>query len=190
MKKIVLKFAAVACFAIMAVSLASCDKENNPSNPYNPGKTDEKDTKPASVEMTYKLGFCADMLKYLDISAEYYDEAGKIKTIQIAKDSTNLTVKTKLPAKHGIRMSVKQKAGSNPPTSPNEYIAVKFLCTYRAVVLNSKGERLKTTSDGAKSDLLFPGDTYPRWVKDKGEGLVSFLFDFDEKGDSTKIDWK
>ena len=190
MKKNLMKLAAVVCCVMIASVFSACEKTDNPNNPNNPGKTEEKDTKPVSVEMSYKLGFCADMLKYLDITAEYYDEAGKIKTIQVSKDSTNLSIKTKLPAKHGIRRSVKQKAGSNPPTSPNEYIAVKFLCTYRAVVLNSKDERLKTTSDGTKSDLLFPGDTYPRWVKDKGEGLVSFLFDFDEKGDSTKINWK
>lgn len=190
MKKNLMKFAAFVCCVMIASVFTACEKADNPNNPNNQGGTEVKDTKAVSVEMTYKLGFCADMLKYLDITAEYYDEAGKIKTIQVSKDSTNLSVKTKLPAKHGIRFSVKQKAGSNPPTSPNEYIDVKYLCTYHISILNSKGERLKGEGDGTMSNLKFPGDTFPRWATEKGEGLVSYLFDIDDKGNFTKIDWK
>ena len=185
-----MKFAAVMCCVMIASVFTACEKTDTPNNPNNQGGTEAKDTKPVSVEMTYKLGFCADMLKYLDITAEYYDEAGKIKTIQVSKDSTNPSVKGKLPSKQGIRLSVKQKAGSNAPTSPNDLIKVQFLCSFKGNILNSKGERLKGESDGSKSNLQFPGDTFPRWATEKGDGLVSYLFDIDDKGNFTKIDWK
>ena len=189
-----MKLAAFFCCVMIATVFTACDKENNPSNPNNSGNSGNsgtpagKETKPTTVDMTYLMKVGADMPKYLDISAEYYDANGKIQKAQITKDSLKVTFKAKLPAKLGFSMSVKMKTGADP--SKVDSIHVKYSYSYEGVLRDAKGEWVKTTSNGLGPRLDFPNTTFSRWVTEKGENLAGYLLEYDADGNFTESKWK
>lgn len=119
MKKSIMTFAAVLCCIMTAAVFTACSKSNN---------NDPIVIIPAKTTMSCTLKVESNALNSFDFFASYYDNNGKVQTIQVpwvdsktelvlinksapAKEWTIDVARTKLPATHGVLFKVKPKEG-------------------------------------------------------------------------------
>ena len=182
MKKTMMTLAAVLCCAL---AFNACTK-NDPSTPEEGGKT-----RAVCAKMIYKFTLGNDdMLKVLDLTVEYYDENGTVKTEPMTVSSWTKTVQSKtLPAILGARLKGQLKADVNIDEIEKFTAATGY--NYSAAALDEDGEIVgKTYTSGSSSSLSMNGNKINIWMDSNKDGIRKFLLCFDANGIATSGTWE
>jgi hypothetical protein len=181
MKKILMGAAAFCCILLSGVTLSACSSSDDDDN------KPVADDKPATVEMNYSATVTDDMLAYFDISVEYYDSVGKIKTEAITSKEWKKTVKASLPAKLGIRTSAKIKEGKDPSSLQTMKVARGKGYLYK--VLTAHGGVLDFYEYNTKGDSSISGAKVKDWLERRNGVLADFLYQFTTDGKHAEEVW-
>ena len=168
--------AAVLCCAMTTTVLTACGGSDDSGNVPGPDKT------PVAGVMEAKFEVSEDIIKYLDVTVEYYDADGSVKKEQMDKTTWSKQVKAKLTAKLGARLLMKLKDGVDVSTLTNTTFAYSY--SYRCAAV--------TSSDVEVGEVLISSPSFSTTVtnseklsefinKHKDDGLVKFLFILDGK---------
>ena len=188
MKKNLFRISMVAmCAILMSGLIISCNKEKDePDDPQNPEKG------PAIAARAYAKAIISnDILKYYDVTIDYYNNDGELKQMKLETEEFVLETKAALPTKSGMRMTMKEKAGIDFENM-EETIQLKYEFSYKCAAVDANniiiGEEHKLAGAGTEANLQ--GKKAYVWVKAFNEKLpVSFLYEFDKDGNSKGIDW-
>ena len=179
MKKNLLTLAAVLCCAL----ISSCTKDNGDIPPPAP------DNKPTHAVMHYVLTVNDQMVDMLNLTIEYYDANGQVKSEQVTQNKWQKDIKAKLPANLGARLKVQLKDGADPSTL--EKFTASYNLGYNVYVVNASGETVgKNVFDTIVKSLDMKGTKVEDWIASKSDGLVKFLLNIDANGEVTKDTWK
>ncbi len=180
MKKNLMTLAAVLCCATL---FTSCNK-NNPDQPQAP------DTTPASAVMNYSFTVTDDIFNAFNLTVEYYDAAGAVKTeAMTSKEWTKSVQTSKLPATLGARVKMKLKDGFD--SSKEGVFSAKHSYHYEYYVVNKSNEKLgSTTSNGSSGGSDMKYDKVPAYAeKYVDKPIMKFIFDFAANGTATSGSW-
>ena len=177
----ILKNVAILCCAMLCTVFTSCGKEDNPNND-NPS-----DSELSMAEMSMKIGVSDDLFSLLDLTVEYYDESGKIKSEAMTTPIWNKTVKNNLPCKLGARLKAVAKSGVQPSGSVDTNIDLFYAGSAISKNGQNQGEMVYSSSTGGV--LSVPAAGFSAYVNKLNGGLVSFLFEFNSKGTPKAISW-
>ena len=181
MKKNLMTLAAVLCCAAL---FTSCGKDN-PTQPEAP------DTTPAAAVLTYKLTVSDDLFSAFNLTAEYYDAAGAVKTEAMTSKEWTKTVKTdKLPATLGARVKIQLKAGFD--SSKDAVFSAKHSYAYEYYVVNKSNEKLgSTVTNGSSGGVDMKYEKVPEYAErylDKP--IMKFLLNCAADGTATNGSWE
>lgn len=179
MRKSFMTLAAVLC-CIMTMGLMNSCKENNQPTPPTP--TEEKQL---TAGAEYMFQGVEALRTYCDVTIEYYDSVGNIKSELLTQDKWEMTFWSEMPCKIGMRVSVKLKEGVGASTVP----AVDLSYSYKCMSLVNVGVSLGI--EGRFSPNLREGEI-AEWIEDTQNdgGLVNYLITFDKNGRYTEGKWK
>ena len=179
MKKIMMMLAAVLCCSAMMYLLSSCNK------PVNPPTSEKK----LEAEMTYKFRANSKIRSHFDVTVEYYDADGQVKSEQVTDEgSFEKKVRTKLPCKLGMRVLLQVKEGQDVNTIRAFAGAYTYKVTGYVVddddyvvsdVAEVEDEVSFTIAEGKVAE----------WYEDHKDGLVSILYAFKEDKTFSRIEW-
>jgi len=160
----------------------ACKKDNN-------NKTQVSDNTPADVVMEYSLEISDDMVASLNMTVDYYDTDGSIKTEPMTAKNWSKTIKAKLPATHGMRLKAMMKDNANIDSAANFNISYSY--SFISSVVTSDGTKTeKGFVDSNSNKLPIKGAKVTEWISKKADGIVSRIYSFDEKGDYTNGSWE
>ena len=178
MKKNLMTFAAVLCCSVL---FNACTKDNG-------GNPSEDDKTPAYAVMDYALSVGEDMLSALNLTIEYYDAEGKVKTEQMTQASWTKKVKAKLPVTLGVRLKAQLKEGVD--VSTREKFTAAYGYSYNGYAVSASDLVVgNIVAHGTESTLSMKGDKVSEWLERHTDGLVKFAFDFAEGGQATSRSW-
>ena len=182
MKNKLMTLAAVLCCASL---FTSCNK-NNPDQP-----AEAPDTTPASAVMAYKFSVTDDLFSAFNLTVEYYDAAGALKTETMTSKEWTKTVKTnKLPATLGARVKIKIKDGFD--SSKEGVFSAKHYYGNEYYVVNKSDEKLgSTASNGSSGGVDMKYEKVPDYAErylDKP--IMKFLVNFAADGRATGGSWE
>ena len=181
MKKIMMTIAAVICCAMATTVFTSCGDDDE--------KTPSTDTKPVAAYMEYKLEVGDQMLTYFDMTVEYYDSDGTLKTEQMTQKTWSKTVRAKLPVTLGARMVGTPKA--NIDLNPQEKITYAYGYYYTGYAVSSTDLVVgNVASNGVSSSYDVPSDKVAEWIQRVAGGIAGFQVAFDANGKATSSTWK
>ena len=183
MKKIMLTLAAVLCCAMTTTVLTACGGSDDSGNVPGPDKT------PVAGVMEAKFEVSEDIIKYLDVTVEYYDADGSVKKEQMDKTTWSKQVKAKLTAKLGARLSMKVKDGVDVSTITKMTFAVAD--PYKLYCVDSSSSEVGAVKiGGASSSITITGNQLAELLKKRENGVFSkFLYILDGKT-ITSTDWE
>lgn len=179
--------AAVLCCAAL---FTSCGK-NNPSQSDTPAPA--KDTTPAAAVIVYSFTVTDDLVSAFNLTVEYYDAAGELKSETMTSKEWTKTVKSnQLPATLGARVKIQLKEGFDP--SKGNVFSAKHNYGYNYCVVNKSDEKLGSNivyvgSGGV--DMAY--DKVPAYAeKYQDKPIMKFRFSFaaDGTATSTTTDWE
>ena len=181
MKQFLMTLAAVLCCASL---FTSCNK-NNPDQPVGP------DTTPVAAMMDYSFEVSDDLLNAFDLTVEYYDATGAVKSEAMTSKTWTKTVKSnQLPATLGARVNIKLKSGFDP--SKEGVFNAKHLCGYQYDCINKSGEKVGkggiSTVEGGSSMKYEKVPAYAERYQDKP--IMKYLFNFAADGTATSGSWE
>lgn len=180
MKHFLMVAAALCCIMSSSVILTSCgddDKEEIKEN-----------KKPYAVEMTYTLSTTEDMLKYFDITVDYYNAAGRIQNEQVTNTEWKKTVSHKLPATLGARATVKLKEGVDVK-SINRVSLKTDRKSYAYKTVTETGTMVEYQNFNTPSTMTIKGEDIEDWISKHNGELSNYLLDFDKEGNTTSATW-
>ncbi len=167
-----------------ATLFTSCNKDN-PDQPVGPDKT------PVAAVIEYSLGVSDDLLNAFDLTVDYYDAAGAVKSEPMTSKTWTKTVKSnQLPATLGARVNIKLKSGFDP--SKEGVFSAKHQLGYEYHCINKSGEDvgkggLSTVTGG--SDMKY--DKVPDYAERyKDKPIMKSLFNFAADGTATSGSWE
>ena len=180
MKKIMMMLAAVLCCSAMMYLLSSCNKQ--PANPPTPEKKLE-------AEMTYKFRANSKIRSCFDVTVEYYDADGQVKSEQVTDEgSFEKKVRTTLPCKLGMRVLLQVKEGQDVNTMRSLGAAYTYKVTGYVV-----DDDDYVVSDVAEVEdnvsLVVAEGKVAEWYEENKNGLVSILYAFKEDKTFSRIEW-
>ena len=181
MKKNLMTIAAVLCCAAL---FTSCGK-NNPDQPGTP------DTTPVSAVMAYNFTVTDDLFSAFNLTVEYYDAAGTVKTETMTSKEWTKTVKTdKLPATLGARVKIQLKDGFD--SSKEGVFTAKHSYHYEYYVVNKSNEKLgSTVSYGLEGGVDMKYEKVPDYAgRYLDKPIMKFLFNFAADGTATSGSWE
>lgn len=180
MKKMMMTLAAVLSCATL---FTACDKNNGGLTP------DVEDNTPVAVMMDYSLTVGDDMLSTMDLTIEYYDANGAVKTEQMTQKSWTKSIKAQLPATVGARLKARLKDGVD--VSDRDKFTAAYGYNYNGFAVTAKdGVVGDIVNHGTSSSLDMKGDKVADWLERHADGLVKFAFDFDKDGKSSGRSWE
>ena len=181
MKKNLMTLAAVLCCASLFMS---CGKDN-PTQPEAP------DTTPVSAVITYAFTVTDDLFSAFNLTVEYYDETGAVKTETMTSKAWTKTVKTtRLPATLGARVKVQLKDGFD--SSKEGVFSAKHSYSYEYYVVNKSNEKLgSTVSNGSSGGVDMNYEKVPAYAERyQDKPIMKFLFNFAADGSATSGSWE
>ena len=173
--------AAVLCCAL---AFNACTK-NDPTEPEAP------DTTPVAAKMSYSFTLGSDdMVNMLDVTIDYYDADGTVKSEAMTGKTWSKTVQsTGLPAKLGARMRVAVKAEAN--LTAKETFVVSSGYEYVGSAVNKKGENVgETFGTGSTSTMTIKSSQVAEWAERHKDGLRKYLHSIAADGSHTSISWE
>ena len=176
MKKIMLTLAAVLCCAMTTTVLTACGGSDDSGDVPGPDKTPVAGVIKAGIKVS------EDMLKYLDLTVEYYDANGSVQKETMDKTEWSKEVKAKLTAKLGARLLMKLKDGVDVSNLTNTTFAYSY--SYRCAAVTSSNEEVGEAliSNPSFSATVTNSEKLSEFInKHKDDGLIRFLFILDGK---------
>ncbi len=173
MKKMMMTLAAVLCCAMTTTVLTACGGDDS-------GDTPGADTTPVAAKLVSEITVSDDLVKYMDITVEYYDATGAIQKEQMTTTKWSKDVTAKLVAKLGARVTIKLKDGVD--VSKIDKITVSYSYAYAGACLNAAGQTVgSVTSDQFEQSIVISGSDIEKLIENRKAGLIKFLYIFDGK---------
>lgn len=188
MKKIMMTLTAVFCCAMAISVLSSCSKSDD--NSGGGGASAAADTTPVSVKVSIVAGVTDDLGQYADVTVEYMDGSGTVKSEKVNGAAWTKEITAQLPAKLGVRVSYAKKEGVDYKQLAK--IKAGAAIVHSFVLLNKAGSVLKNVASGS-SDLGsvdVPGNQIEEFIDAKGKNAKTLLLEYDAKGNQTTGTWK
>ena len=165
--------AAVLCCAMTTTVLTACGGDDS-------GDTPGADTTPVAAKLVSEITVSDDLVKYMDITVEYYDATGAIQKEQMTTTKWSKDVTAKLVAKLGARVTIKLKDGVD--VSKIDKITVSYSYAYAGACLNAAGQTVgSVTSDQLEQSIVISGSDIEKLIENRKAGLIKFLCIFDGK---------
>ena len=181
MKKMMMTLAAVLCCAMTTTVLTACGGDDS-------GDTPGADTTPVAAKLVSEITVSDDLVKYMDITVEYYDATGAIQKEQMTTTKWSKDVTAKLVAKLGARVTIKLKDGVD--VSKIDKITVSYSYAYAGACLNAAGQTVgSVTSDQFEQSIVISGSDIEKLIENRKAGLIKFLYIFDGKS-ATYSTWE
>ena len=171
----------VMCALARTTTLTACggDDDND--------KGGGSDNKPVAASMNTSLSVGDDMLKYLDLTVDYYDANGKVQSEALTVNKWEKAIKANLPATLGVRLKAKLKDGVDPASI--DLLTVKVSFTYGYNTLTANDGILEVFADGHGSSYNIKGSDLPDWLSENGNKIEEILYNFDANGKYSKGSW-
>lgn len=191
MKKIFLTLAAIVCCAMTTAVFTSCGGDDSTSGGGG-GGDEQPDVTPAGVELYASFTVDAETLTYFDMTVEYFDEAGNLKSEPMTSKAWEKTIMAPLPAKVGARLKIALKEDN--PLDDNKNYTFTWTFSRSCFIVNKKGENLSSGISLSVSSKGFtdkPGSIIKENVaKNYKDGVVyDLIYEADSKGNLAKSSW-
>ena len=182
MKKIMMMFTAILCCVML---FTSCSKSDDKGG----GSPSVPDTTPVSVAFIYQLQVSQDMIDYLDVSLEYYDASGNVKSEPVTKTNWQSSkITAKLPATVAARLNFKEKSGVD--YSKVDKVLVATGLTHAGSLVNKAGADVGVISaQMSLSEVTVPGNKVESFIAEKGLGYRKFFYNYDASGTKKSGSW-
>ena len=172
------------CALVMTTTLTACGGDDD--NDSKGGGGDSNKPVVASMKATLTVG--DDLIKYFDLSVDYYDANGKIQSEPVKEAKWEKTIKTSLPATLGVRLKATQlKDGVDP--SAIDLISVKSSIAYDYQTLDAKDGICEVFASGHGGSYSIKGSDISEWLKEDGQEIQQILYNFDATGKYTLGSW-
>ena len=139
--------------------------------------------------MEYKMELGDQMLALFNMTIEYYDSDGTLKSEPMTQNTWTKKVRAKLPVTLGMRVRGQVKPGVDIDSQE------KILCSYG---YSCNGYAVSATdlvvgnieNNGSSTSYEVSSETKAEWVQHIISGFAGFLVDFDANGRATSSRWK
>ena len=172
------------CAIMLGGLMTGCKNQNEPETPQEPEKA-------AFARAEATVSFTDAMLEVLDITIDYYDNAGELKSEAVTAREWMFESKAPLPAKACmcVRVALKEGIDIESYERVNLTITVAYKCA--AVDANDLIVGPVHRLDGASFGTELAGAHVQAWVNViNNKKSVSFLYNLDAEGNSEKEEWE
>lgn len=173
----------VMCALVMSTTLTACGGDDD-----NDSKGGGDSNKPVAASMNATLTVGDDLIKYFDLTVDYYDANGKLQSEPMKEAKWEKTIKAGLPATLGVRLKATQlKDGVDPATI--DLLSIKSSLAYGYQVLDAKDGILDVSASSHSGSYSIHGSDISEWLKEDGKEIAKILYDFDATGKYTLGSW-
>ena len=157
----------VMCALVMTTTLTACGGDDD-----NDSKGGGDNHKPVAASLNATLTAGDDLMKYFDLTVDYYDANGKLQSEPLKEAKWEKTIKASLPATLGVRLKAQLKDGVDP-----------------AKILDANDGRVDGFAFSHGGSYSIHGSDIPEWLKDEGQKIEEILYNFDASGKYTEGSW-
>ena len=158
-------------------------------------KDDNNNTQPlvdisfVAVLMNYELETTQATLDIMDVTVEYYDADGKIKSEPMKEKKWKKSIQHNLPATVGVHMKVQMKDGFDVENS--EAVEISFTNDYSGYLIGATGSKtvLPNTSRGTTGTNT-KSKGFSDFFAKNSNNILSELYFIDAKGQCTYGVWE
>ena len=172
----------VMCALVMTTTLTACGGDDD-----NDSKGGGDNHKPVAASLNATLTAGDDLMKYFDLTVDYYDANGKLQSESLKEAKWEKTIKASLPATLGVRLKAQLKDGVDPATI--DLISVKSSLSYDYKILDANDGRVDGFAFSHGGSYSIHGSDIPEWLKDEGQKIEEILYNFDASGKYTEGSW-
>lgn len=172
----------VMCALVMTTTLTACGGDDD-----NDSKGGGDNHKPVAASLNATLTAGDDLMKYFDLTVDYYDANGKLQSEPLKEAKWEKTIKASLPATLGVRLKAQLKDGVDPATI--DLISVKSSLSYDYKILDANDGRVDGFAFSHGGSYSIHGSDIPEWLKDEGQKIEEILYNFDASGKYTEGSW-
>ena len=172
----------VMCALVMTTTLTACGGDDD-----NDNKGGGDSNKPVAASMNATLTVGDDLIKYFDLTVDYYDANGKLQSEALKEAKWEKTIKASLPATLGVRLKAQLKDGVDPATI--DLISVSSSLAYGYQILDANDGRVDGFAFSHGGSYSIHGSDIPEWLKDEGQKIEEILYNFDASGKYTEGSW-
>ena len=172
----------VMCALVMTTTLTACGGDDD-----NESKGGGDNRKPVAASLNATLTAGDDLMKYFDLTVDYYDANGKLQSEPLKEAKWEKTIKASLPATLGVRLKAQLKDGVDPATI--DLISVSSSLAYGYQILDANDGRVDGFSFTHGGSYSIHGSDIPEWLKDEKKKIEEILYNFDASGKYTEGSW-
>jgi major membrane immunogen (membrane-anchored lipoprotein) len=172
----------VMCALVMTTTLTACGGDDD-----NDSKGGGDNHKPVAASLNATLTAGDDLMKYFDLTVDYYDANGKLQSEPLKEAKWEKTIKANLPATLGVCLKAQLKDGVDPATI--DLLSVKSSLSYDYKILDAKDERVDGFAFTHGGSYSIHGSDIPEWLNDEGKKIEEILYTFDSNGKYTQGNW-
>lgn len=172
----------VMCALVMTTTLTACGGDDD-----NDSKGGGDNHKPVAASLNATLTAGDDLMKYFDLTVDYYDANGKLQSEPLKEAKWEKTIKASLPATLGVCLKAQLKDGVDPATI--DLLSVKSSLSYDYKILDANDGRVDGFAFSHGGSYSIHGSDIPEWLKDEGQKIEEILYNFDASGKYTEGSW-
>ena len=173
----------VMCALVLTTTLTACGGDDD-----NGSKGGDDNHKPVAASLNVTLTVGDDLVKYFDLTVDYYDADGKLQSETLKEAKWEKTIKASLPATLGVRLkAIRLKDGVDPATI--DLISVKSSLAYGYQILDANDGRVDGFAFTHGGSYSIHGSDIPEWLNDEGKKIEEILYTFDASGKYTQGSW-
>ena len=172
----------VMCALVMTTTLTACGGDDD-----NDSKGGGDNHKPVAASLNATLTAGDDLMKYFDLTVDYYDANGKLQSESLKEAKWEKTIKASLPATLGVCLKAQLKDGVDPATI--DLLSVKSSLSYDYKILDANDGRVDGFAFSHGGSYSIHGSDIPEWLKDEGQKIEEILYNFDASGKYTEGSW-
>ena len=172
----------VMCALVMTTTLTACGGDDD-----NDSKGGGDNHKPVAASLNATLTAGDDLMKYFDLTVDYYDANGKLQSEPLKEAKWEKTIKASLPATLGVCLKAQLKDGVDPATI--DLLSVKSSPSYDYKILDANDGRVDGFAFSHGGSYSIHGSDIPEWLKDEGQKIEEILYNFDASGKYTEGSW-
>ena len=173
----------VMCALVMSTTLTACGSDDD-----NDSKGGGDDFKPVAASLNATLSVGDDLIKYFDLTVDYYDADGKLQSEPLNEAKWEKKIKASLPVTLGVRLKAQLKDGVDPATI--DLISVKSSLAYGYQTLDAKDGIIGVFASSHAGSYSIHGSDIPEWLSDEGGNIEKILYNFDANGKYSEGSWK
>ena len=174
--------------AMAALFATACSSKDD--DPTTPEEQKKDDTAVACV-MDHDISVNDALFDNFDLTVDYYDTDGSIKSEKMTQKQWSKRVLGPLPFKMGGRVRVTLKEGAD--VTSDELLKTSGDYHYTVLAVNKDGELVgELDSKTLTHNLDLKRSKIPAWlelIEQRGRGILSIVFQFDEKGIYKQVSW-